>query len=81
MVPHYFNEQTSGSFVPGNTLHTAKTLSEYGLAIGANYIVCTDLSLCLQYLYGYRHQPGNSVLSASGNAQMQAIGLGTTFKW
>jgi hypothetical protein len=76
----YFNGQTAGSFVPGSKTE-ARTLSEYGVAIGGNYVLSKDLSLFVQYLYGHRHQPGNTLLSVSGNAQVQAIGAGGTFYW
>jgi hypothetical protein len=76
----YFNGQTSGAYLPG-VKGTARTLSEYGAAVGANYVLSPNASFFLQYLYGHRHQPGNSVLSASGNAQVQAIAAGATLKW
>ncbi len=75
----YFNEQTAGSYVPG--AKEAKTLSEYGAAVGGNYVIGKDLSFFVQYLYDHRHQPGNTALSATGNAQAQLISGGATFKW
>jgi predicted porin len=74
----YFNAQTAGAFTPGAKM--AKTLSEYGAAAGANYIIGKDLSLFLQYEYGHRHQPGNTAL-LNGNAQVQSIATGATLKW
>ncbi len=76
----YFNGQTSGAYVPG-VKKIAPTLSEYGVAVGGNYVLSPNASFFLQYLYGHRHQPGNSALSATGNAQVQAIAAGATLKW
>ncbi len=54
----------------------ARTLTEYGVAAGGNYVIGKDLSLFLQYEYGHRHQPGynfnaarNARPGGSGNAQ------------
>jgi hypothetical protein len=80
----YFNAQSAGTYNPTVT-GEAKTLSEYGVAVGANYVVGKDLSLFTQYMYGHRHQPGNSTFTgANGNhkgAQVQVIAIGATFKW
>jgi hypothetical protein len=85
----FFDSQTAGNYVPyvvssktGKVTASteARTLSEYGLAVGGNYVIGKDLSLYLQYLYAHRHQPGNSNLQ-HGNAQMQMVSLGGTFKW
>jgi hypothetical protein len=65
--------------VPGAKV--ARTLSEYGAVVGANYVIGKDLSLFTQYMYGHRHQFGNSALNAHGNAQAQVIAAGGTFKW
>jgi hypothetical protein len=79
----YYNGQTAGGYTPG--AHMARTLSEYGVAAGGNYVISKDLSLFLQYEYGHRHQPGNTAignsLSESGNGQVQSIATGATFKW
>lgn len=83
----YYNEQTAGNDVPG--LVEARTLSEYGFATGANYVISPNLSLFAQYEYGHKHQPGNATLDisttsaatkAKGDAQVQAIATGATFK-
>lgn len=74
---NYFNGQTAGNYIPGKV--EARTLSEYGVAVGANYVLSQHLDLFLQYLYGHRHQPGDSSLSATGNAQMQIIASGADF--
>jgi hypothetical protein len=75
----FFDSQTAGSYVPG--AKEGRTLEEYGAAAGGNYVVGKDLSLFVQYLYGHRHQVGNTALSAHGNTQVQAIATGATFKW
>ena len=78
----YFNGQTAGDYTRG--AHMARTLSEYGVAVGGNYVVSKDLSLFVQYQYGHRHQPGNTAVgntSGSGNARYQSIATGATFKW
>jgi hypothetical protein len=50
----YFDSQTAAAAgINGNTAD--KTLDEYGLDVGANYIVAEQLSMCIQYLYGHRH--------------------------
>jgi hypothetical protein len=74
----YFNGQTAGAYTPG--AHMARTLSE----VGGNYVVGKDLSLFVQHEYGHRHQPGNTAIgngSGTGNAQVQALVTGATFKW
>ena len=88
----YFNTQSAGAFVPGLAATSAvgaepkgttvaRTLSEYGAAAGANLVISKNLSLFVQYLYGHRKQFGNAALNLHGNAQVQAIGAGGTFKW
>jgi hypothetical protein len=62
----------------------ARTLSEYGIATGANYVISPNLSLFTQYMYGHRHQPGNAtttLITPAGNTQGQSIALGATLKW
>ncbi len=77
---NYFNTQTAGTYNP--TVHgkEARTLSEYGTVVGANYVLGKNMSLFLQYMYGHRHQYGNATLP-SGNAQVQAIAMGATMRW
>ncbi len=85
----YFNAQTAGTYVPGNTAHIARTLSEYGVAVGGNYVFAKSLSLYTQYMYGHRHQPGNAGIdlsggpgtAAKGDGQVQVIAVGATIKW
>lgn len=77
----YFNGQSSGAYVPGKT-GIARTLSEYGVAVGGNYVLAKPLSLFVQYLYGHRQQAGNKTFITNGdNAQVQLISAGATLKW
>lgn len=73
----YFNQQSSGKYVPGSTAY-ARTLNEYGVAAGANYQLAKPISLFLQYEYGHQHQPTKT---ADGNTQEQVIAAGATIKW
>jgi len=50
------------------------TLSEYGLAAGANYAVAKPMSLWLEYMYGNKH-------TATSNGHAQVLALGATLKW
>ena len=93
----YFNAQSAGSFIPGATgigingagtmvtaaaAHgVARTLSEYGIAVGGNYLIGPHLSLFTQYMVGHRHQPGSLTLSSSGNGQAQVVAAGAALKW
>jgi hypothetical protein len=78
---NYFDSQTAGSYDPTKYRKEARTLNENGVIVGGNYIVGKDMDLFLQYMYGHRHQYGNSQLSATGNAQTQAVAMGATLKW
>jgi Gram-negative porin len=81
----FFDSQTAGAATATNTATVARTLSEYGVAVGGNYVIGKDLSLFVQYMYDHRHQHGNTGLTegvaGSGNAQAQIIATGATFKW
>jgi hypothetical protein len=85
----FYDGQTSGSYYPGETvtlitgkkIGVGRTLSEFGGALGANYVVSPNLSLFTQYLYGHKQQYGNSSLANLRNGQVQALGAGATFKW
>jgi hypothetical protein len=73
----FFDSQTAAA--AGRNGNTAgKTLDEYGLDVGANYIVAKPLSLFIQYLYGHRHAFN---IAPGTNSQAQAIALGATFRW
>lgn len=75
------NNGTVGKEVEGHTL------SEYGVAVGANYIVAKPLSLFVQYMYGDVHGAVATATTAGpgafprGNAHVQAVAAGATFKW
>lgn len=77
----FFNEQSGGNYYKGAAY--ARTLEEYGLAVGANYVISKDLNLYTQYLYDHKHQPGAnpSGVTGSANAQANVVTLGATFKW
>jgi predicted porin len=75
----YFNAQSAGAFVASGA-GIARTLSEYGIAAGANYIYSPHVEFFAEDLYGHRHQPGNVAL-LNGNAQAQLLALGTTISW
>lgn len=77
----FYDEQTAGSWTTATKKTTERTLDEYGVAVGGNYVVAKPLSLFVQYLYGHEHQKGNSSLSASGNGQAQVLAAGATIKW
>jgi hypothetical protein len=98
----FFDSQTAGAYVPGatytvgsNKFALGKTLNEYGLAVGGNYVISPHLSLFAQYMYDHRHQIGNAGLDVSnssttaasqaeiakGTSQANAVALGATFKW
>ena len=75
----YFNEQSSGAYVPGAKIY-ARTLSEYGVATGANYQLAKPIGVFIQYEYGHQHQP-TTVSTAHSNVQEQVVAVGTTIKW
>jgi hypothetical protein len=83
----FFDGESAGAYYPGDTVTigtkkygVGKSLSEYGAALGGNYVVGKDLSLYIQYLYGHKQQ----YLAFAGNksdTQVQALGAGATLKW
>jgi hypothetical protein len=74
----FFDSQSAaGAGKNGNT--AGKTLSEYGVSVGANYIVAKPLSLFIQYMYGHKH--AYNATPNPGNDQAQGVALGATFKW
>jgi predicted porin len=86
----FYDGQSAGTFYPKETftsIYTKKvtgvahTLSEFGGALGANYVISPNLSLFTQYLYGHKKQLGNSGLVNQKDGQVQAVGAGATFKW
>jgi hypothetical protein len=85
----FYDEQSSGAYVPGSKT-VGKTLSEYGAAVGGNYVIGPNLSLFAQYEYGHKHQIGGTyaVSATSGaatiarnNLQVNALAAGLTLKW
>jgi len=83
-----YEGQSAGSNYPGATYTVgvikrkeARTLTEVGGALGANYVISPNLSLFTQYLYGHKQQIGNTGFVNDKDAQVQAIGAGATFKW
>jgi hypothetical protein len=98
----FIDSQTAGAYFPGDTftsgtkkLAVGKTLNEYGLAVGGNYVISPHLSLFAQYMYDHRHQIGNAGLdvsnsstaastaaeTAKGTSQANVVAAGATFKW
>jgi hypothetical protein len=85
----FFDGQSSGAYTPGSKT-VGKTLSEYGVAAGGNYVISPHLSLFVQYEYGHKHQIGAAyaVSAVTGaykiprnNLQAQALAGGLTLKW
>jgi len=75
----FWDGQSAGNYLPG--AKEARTLSEYGLSAGGNYVIGKDMSLYLQYMYGHSHQPGNGNFTNKNNSQMQMVSIGSTLKW
>lgn len=81
----YFNNQAAGAHLPGNG--TARTETDYGFDIGANYALTPHFGIYAVYLYGHRHQPGYNFIAAKAdstafnNVQAQAISAGAQLKW
>lgn len=72
------SQENNGSVGKGPEGHT---LSEYGVAVGANYIVAKPLSLFIQYMYGSVHGAVASTIAPAGNSHVQGVAVGGTFKW
>jgi hypothetical protein len=77
---NYFNEQSAGAFIPGGKA-VERTLSEYGVTTAVNYVLSPALTFYVQYMYGHRHQVGNTSLNSNGNAQVQVLSIGSIMKW
>jgi hypothetical protein len=82
----FFDSQSAGNYTPG--AKEARTLNEYGAAVGGNYVVGKDLSLFVQYEYDARKQFGNTGINPNnpstkvkGAAQAQIVAAGATLKW
>jgi hypothetical protein len=72
----FFDEQSAGKWASGGTY--ARTLSEYGLNVGANYTIAKPLSLFVDGMYFHDHQPS---ATNGTNAQGELVSVGTTIKW
>ncbi|MDE1897170.1 MAG: porin, partial [Rhodospirillales bacterium] len=55
-----------------------KTLDEYGIAVGGNYILAKQMSLFAQYLYGHKHAYN---ITPNTNGQAQGFAAGFTATW
>jgi hypothetical protein len=95
----FVDSQSAGAYYPGATYTSGgkkhplgKTLDEYAIAVGGNYVISPHLSLFAQYLYDHRHQIGNAALDVSnssalgaeekkGASQANVLGAGLTLKW
>jgi predicted porin len=79
----YFESQTAGTYDPTKLGTEARTLSEGGVVVGADYLMGKNMSLFTQYMYGQRRQYGNTSVGngVSGNAQAQVIGMGANMTW
>jgi len=98
----FVDSQSAGAYFPGDTYTYAgkarsvgRTLDEYAIAVGGNYVISPHLSLFAQYMYDHRHQIGNAGLDVSnsstaatvsaeehkGTAQANVLGAGLTLKW
>jgi hypothetical protein len=87
----FFDSQESNGTVPSKAVQDVSvghTLSEYGVAVGANYIIAKPLSLFVQYMYGNVHgaKPTESATTGPGayphgNGHAEGVAAGATFKW
>jgi hypothetical protein len=103
----YIDSQSAGVDYPGlvdtvtvgkgtEKITVGRTLDEYGIAVGGNYVISPHMSLFGQYMYDHRHQIGNTAIDASstfttaggeyadykkGSAQATILAAGVTVKW
>jgi len=84
---YFFNQSAGAHGVTATTKIIARTETNNGIAVGANYSFTPNFNIFAQYLYGSIHQPGatyknnaGNVISA-GNVHTQALGVGATLKW
>ncbi|MDR3505336.1 MAG: porin [Acidocella sp.] len=84
----FWDSQSAGNYNPAKAGTEARTLSEYGVSVGGNYVINKNLSLYAQWMYAHEHQPGNTNLpkpstntGSDNNAQMQLVSAGATLKW
>ncbi|OYV42242.1 MAG: hypothetical protein B7Z75_13620 [Acidocella sp. 20-57-95] len=72
----YFFNQSAGGYTVGGTV--ARTQSNDGVAIGANYNFSPNFGLFAQYLYGQVHQAS---ATSHGNSHTNALGVGASLHW
>jgi hypothetical protein len=83
----FWDSQSAGTYVPGNTVHEGRSLSEYGVSVGGNYVINKNLSLYAQYMYGHSHQVNgftrafDNKANAQNTTQMNLVSAGATMKW
>lgn len=81
----YFFNQSAGAHTAGSAI--ARTETNDGLAVGADYNASKNVTLFTQYLYGSIHQPGATFKNSAGdtisknNVHTNAISVGATLKW
>ncbi len=73
----FFDSQTAAG-AGKNGVTAGKTLSEYGVSVGGNYILAKQFSLFAQYMYGHKHAYN---ISPGTNGQAQGFAAGFTAKW
>lgn len=81
---NYFNNQAAGAW--GSAAGIARTESDYGIGVGANYELAKGMSVYAMYLYGHRHELGYNFLTSSAgsdhnNVQANAFTVGTVVSW
>lgn len=71
----YFFNQSAGAHTAGSTI--ARTETNNGVAVGADYNFSPNFGLYAQYLYGQVHQPGAAVAKSHSNL----LGVGASLHW
>ncbi len=85
LAAQYFNDQAAGAHLPGNGV--ARTETDYGLDVAANYALSRHFGVYVTYLYGHRHELGYDFItgatgsSVNNNVQAQAISVGAKMTW
>ncbi len=81
----YFFNQSAGAHTVGSKI--ARTETNDGIAIGANYNFDAHFNTFVQYLYGSVHQPGVAFKNSAGDVvalngiHSNALAVGATIKW
>lgn len=73
----FFDSQTAAG-QGKNGVTAGKTLGEYGVSVGGNYILAKQFSLFAQYMYGHKHAYN---IAPGTNGQAQGFAAGFTAKW